>query len=618
MKRILVSADPFEARAALLDGDRLINVEFESASAEKLKGTVYRGRVTAIEPSLGAAFVDYGAAKDGFLPLDEVCERSLCELSGRKGAHPALRQGDHVLVQVSREPFGKKGATLTMHISLPGRFVVLTPFSDRTGISRRLQDTERARLKEVVSQLRVPENCGIIVRTVGESEPVSELQADLDMLARTWEEIRRKFRAASGVQEVHSEACLAVRFVRDYMTRDVKEVLVEDEPSYRELLRYMEQHMPQSRDMVRRYEGELPLFARYGVERQIETLWDERVPLPSGGSIVFGQTEALVAIDVNSGRLKQKDEESTAFKTNMEAAREIARQVVLRDLGGIMVVDFIDMEDQANRRAVEEELKKALAMDKARLTFGKIGDFGLLAFSRQRLRQSAESSAMVECPTCSGTGRVRSPALLAMSALRKVRELLARQRPGQRVAFVEVKAPVEVANFLNNRKRAALAECEERFDVLIDVVGDPQAAMTGVRISALPEVPPDRAALRGYDQNTQAPEPEPEPGLIGGLLRRLLGLGKENGSEANNGPGDAALDVAGAKPAPGPAARKAARPRAKSVAKGPTGAAEPPPAGSADGSDSDKEQPKKRRHRGGRGRRRREGGQGDVATSGEG
>ncbi len=495
-RRIVVAVDPYEARAALLEGDRLINVEIENAAVGKRKGNVYRGRVTAVEPSLDAAFVDYGAGKDGFLPFDEVANRSLTDLTGHSRANnrSGLNSGDWVLVQVTKEEVGKKGASLTMHVSLPGRFVVLMPFSDRTGVSRRLGGEERTRLKQIAQQLVLPEGFGCIVRTVGEDEQVAEIQGDLEHLLRAWYEIVDRFKAAKGTAEVHAESGLALRFVRDYMSNDVTEVLVEDDASFTELTRFVESRMPQRKGLVKRYTGELPLFVRYGVERQIDALLDNRVVLPSGGSIVIGQTEALVAIDVNSGRQKQRDIEDTAFKVNIEAARELARQCVLRDLGGIIVVDFIDMENEGHRRAVEDELKAAFAIDKARLTFTKIQEFGLLCFSRQRIRQAVDSGVTLPCPACSGSGRVRSPALLAMSALRKIRERLAMQ--GQRAAYLEVTVPVEVANFLNNRKREALAGLESRHEVMIDILGDSDALPDDIRVTVLGEVPSERATRR--------------------------------------------------------------------------------------------------------------------------
>lgn len=554
-KRILISTDPYEARAVLMEGDRLVNIEVESASAEKRKGHIYRGRVTAVEPSLEAAFVEYGprsgshggrgASKDGFLPFDEVATRSLTELTGHGRARnrSGLRVGDAVLVQVSKEEVGRKGATLTMYVSLPGRYVVLMPFSERTGVSRKLDGDERDRLRRIMRQIRIPEGFGVIMRTSGEmTESPEEVQADLDYLVHTWEGIVRRFREMKEPGEVYSEAGLAIRFVRDYLGPDVTEILVEDAGTHQELSRYLEAWMPHRHGILRRYDSEIPLFMRYGVERQIEALMGRRVTLPSGGSIVIGETEALVAIDVNSGRLKQRDAEGTALATNLEAAREVARQVVLRDLGGIIVVDFIDMESEAHRRRIEDELKAALARDKARLSFGRITDFGLLAFSRQRIRQAMDSGVNLPCPTCSGTGRLRSPSSLAMTALRRVRERLATLK--QKAAYVEVVVPVAVANFLNNRKREDLTALERRYGVLVDVTGDAAASPHDIRVNVLPEVPPDRTFLRTTEEappSAEDSEPGPdevardeaatgasrERSVLKGLLKKVFGLKDE-------------------------------------------------------------------------------------------
>ncbi|NOZ00913.1 MAG: Rne/Rng family ribonuclease [Deltaproteobacteria bacterium] len=538
-KRIVVSVDPYEARAALMEGDRLVNIEVESAASEKRKGSIYRGKVMAVEPSFEAAFVNYGKGKEGFLPFDEVCEKSLIELTGhgRGKGKAGVRVGDTVLVQVTKEEVGKKGAALSMHVSLPGRYVVLMPFDDRTGISRKLDQDERNRLRKVLRRLGLPEGFGVIVRTSGEStDSPEDLQLELDHLIKEWEQVVEKFKSGKEPAEIRADAGLAVRFIRDYLSSDVDEILVEDEYSMRELQRYMESCMPRRLPALKRFTDEIPLFLRYGVERQVEALLRRRVHLPSGGSIVVGETEALVAIDVNSGRLKRKGIEDTAFRTNIEAAREIARQVVLRDLGGIIVVDFIDMESETNRVKVADELKAAMAMDKARLTFGRISDFGLLAFSRQRIRQSVDSGVNLDCPTCSGTGRIRSSSSLAMSALRTVRERLATQ--SKKVAYVEVVVPVRVANFLNNRKREALVGLEKHHGVLVDVTGDSNSDVEGIRVNVLPEVPHDRTAIFYPDEEpeTEVPPPPPpssspkpednghEKGGFKNFLRMVLGI----------------------------------------------------------------------------------------------
>ena len=628
-RKVLISVDPYEARAALMDGDRLINVEVEGTSSVKRKGNIYRGRVTAVQGSLGAAFVDYGAHKDGFLPLEDVSNRSLVRFSGHpaSGGRTSLRVGEPVLVQVTKEEFGKKGATLTTYVSLPGRFVVLMPFSERTGVSRKLPGEERARLRQIASRLKVPEGFGFIVRTVGEEEDLPDLQADLDALVQEWRDIEKAFRERKTTGEIRTEISLARRFVRDYLTSDVSEIWVEDEVSHRELQEYLQRHMPDRLGILRRYQGTLPLFLKYGVESQIDALLQNRVSLASGGSIVIAQTEALVAIDVNSGRTRQADIEATALKTNLEAAREIARQLVLRDLGGIVVVDFIDMESEAHRRAVEQEMRSSLKADKARLTFTPIQEFGLLILTRQRLRQSVDSGITLPCPTCQGSGRVRSPSLQAMAALRRIRERLATSAAN--VAYVEVTVPLEVAHFLGNRKRDALLALERKFDVIIDVLGDPASRPDAFHLSALPDVPASRRALYGAEDDGEepsssleeasspAPVPDPEPvdrrlpeagrqrSFLKGLLTRVLGLGEEEeeaGSEAPPHREDARWTPTRGTAPSFPATRKEPAQEASATDPGgplPSGQPERPP--SSDSSSLSPSEPARRKRR----RRRR-------------
>jgi len=630
-RKVLVSVDPYEARAALMEGDRLINVEVEGTSSVKRKGNIYRGRVTSVQGSLGAAFVDYGAHKDGFLPLEDVSNKSLVRFSGhsKTGGRTSLRVGDPVLVQVTKEEFGKKGATLTTYVSLPGRFVVLMPFSDRTGVSRKLPGEERARLRQIASRLKVPEGFGFIVRTVGEEEDLQELQADLDALVEEWRTIEKAFQERKSPGEIHAEISLARRFVRDYLTSDVTEVWVEDEVSHRELSEYLQKHMPDRLGILRRYQGNVPLFLKYGVESQIDALLQNRVPLASGGSIVIAQTEALVAIDVNSGRTRQADIEATALKTNLEAAREIARQLILRDLGGIVVVDFIDMESEAHRRAVEQELRSSLKADKARLTFTPIQEFGLLILTRQRLRQSVDSGITLPCPTCQGSGRVRSPSLQAMAALRRIRERLATSAGN--VAYVEVTVPLEVAHFLGNRKREALLALERKFDVIIDVLGDPASRPDAFHLAAHADVPASRRALYGAedDEEASSPVPEdapaappvPEPDGAGrrspegsrqksflkGLLTRVLGLEEEE-EEVRSGPPTRREEIRWT-PAPtaipaAPAPRKAPPPAAPALPPKPEPPAPPDHPAAPDSARPSPEEPARRKRR----RRRRKAG----------
>lgn len=549
-RRIVISADPYEARAALLDGDLLTNLEIESAGSNRRRGNLYRGRVTTVEKSLDAAFVDYGTGKEGFLPLDEVNERSLIELSGKSSAangHVSLGAGDVILVQVAKEEVGKKGAALTMNVSNPGRFLVLMPFSSRTGVSRKLSGDDRLRLKDSLDHLNLPKGFGCIIRTVSDQSDETELQADLDHLVSQWKQIVSRFAEARKPGEIHEESSLALRFVRDYMDSDVDDVLVEDEVTWREINAYFDAVMPGRSSRLKRYSGDLPLFVKYNVDRQVEALLRNRVTLPSGGSIVIGQTEALTAIDVNSGRTKKGAIEDTAFKTNVEAAIEIARQVILRDIGGIIVVDFIDMESEGHRHDVEEALRKALSRDKARLTVSKIRDFGLLAFSRQRLRHTVEEGIMSACPACSGTGRIRAPGPLAMSILRRLRERIANMTGDPEM--VEVTVSIDVANFLNNRKREELMALEKRHGMTIEILGTPDVMPDDMQVTIHEDLPEDRQISRQRVESAEemtpppatvtttqrqgkqsdpapqaAPKPKQKPSLLRGLLARLLDI----------------------------------------------------------------------------------------------
>lgn len=546
-KKIVISADSYEARAALLDGDLLINLEIESAGSNRKKGNIYRGRVTTIEKGLDAAFVDYGTGKEGFLPLDEVNERSLIEITGKSPAasgHVNLGVGDVVLVQVAKEEVGKKGAALTMNISSPGRFLVLMPFSSRTGVSRRLAGDDRTRLKDALDRLSLPEGFGLIIRTASDQSMEKELQADLNHLLSQWKEILSRFNQARKPTEVHTESSLALRFIRDYMDAGVGEVMVEDQETWQELNAYFASVMPGWQSILSRYTGDLPLFVKFNVDRQVEALLKNKVLLPSGGSIVIGQTEALTAIDVNSGRTKKGAIEDTAFRTNLEAAVEIARQVILRDIGGIIVVDFIDMESEAHRKGVEDALRNALARDKAHLTVARIRDFGLLAFSRQRLRHTVEEGIMSACPACGGTGRIRAPGPLAMSIMRRLRERLANMT--SEAELVEVTVSVDVANFLNNRKRDELMALERKHGLAIEILGTTDVAAEDMQIRIHEDIPDDRQLARVRIESHEetgasapasareaqqagpaaqaAPPPKQKPSLLKGLIAKLLDL----------------------------------------------------------------------------------------------
>lgn len=468
-KKMLINVDADENRVAILEDGRLENLEIETNLNEQVKGNIFKGVVHKVEQSLQAAFVDYGVEKQGFLPLGEIHPRYWPKDAGSKPTiQDILQNRQELLVQVTRDEIGNKGATLTTYVSLPGRYLVLIPESEKTGISRKLSDEERARLKELVTDMSLPEGFGAIIRTAGTDRSLPELQLDLSYLTKVWEAIERRFKEQKGSGLVYEERSLAVRFMRDYFADDMEEVWIDDPEGHKELLEFVNLIMPQHASRVKLYQGRVPLFIKQGVEDQIEDVFARKVELPSGGSIVLDSTEALVAIDVNSGRVKGEDIEETAFTTNMEAAREIARQVVIRDLGGLVVIDFIDMKDRKRMRQVEQALREAFRNDKARRKFSRISEFGLLEMTRQRMKSTLTRTSFERCDHCGGQGLVRSAESAGMYLLRRIREISARGSVHQ----VIVRAPIPVANFMLNRKRPELQALEMDQKTLVEVWGD--------------------------------------------------------------------------------------------------------------------------------------------------
>jgi ribonuclease E len=470
-KRMLISVDADESRVAIVDRGRLANLEIETLANEEYKGNLYKGIVHKVEPSLQAAFVDFGVEKQGFLPFSEVHPRLYPEGVGKdKKAtiQEVLKPKQEVLVQVIRDEIGNKGATLTTYISIPGRSLVLMPESSKTGISRKIPDDERKRLKEILSGLELPEGFGVIVRTAGIECSEEELGRDLEYLTRMWDTIDGRFKTQKEAGLLFEERSLAIRAVRDYFTDEIEEVWLDNLKAYKEVMDFVAVLMPAHKEAVRLYRDAVPLFIRNGIEDQIEEVFSRRVPLQSGGSIVIDSTEALVAIDVNSGKVKGEDIEETAFITNMEAAEEIARQVIIRDLGGLVCIDFIDMTDRKRMRQVETALKEAFKHDKARRKFSRISEFGLLEMSRQRLKSTLLKSSFDRCPHCDGQGQVRSPDSSGMYLLRRIREVAANGRISQ----VVVRAPIPVANFVVNRKRRELYALEVQHSTTVEVYGD--------------------------------------------------------------------------------------------------------------------------------------------------
>lgn len=468
-----------ESRVGIVAEGVLVSFEIESFSREHLKGNIYRGVVHRVQPALDAAFVDIGADRDAFLPLDEVCFRNLAPAArdggnGGNGERRRLRiqdvvkPGDEILVQIAKEQFGNKPPTLSTFYSLPGRYLVLLPGSDDAGISRRIEGEERQRIRSLIEKLHPPEGFGIIVRTVaGFDQGVRELQRDLSYLQRLWESIQQAAQAKRAPALVYREHDLVLRNIRDYFTPDIDEIYVDNEEVFLRAQQFLRDVMPDKEQVLRLYQGDQPIFSHFNVEAQIESIYKRRVPLKSGGSIVIDGTEALTAIDVNSGRsTRGGSQEETAFKTNVEAANEIARQLRLRDLGGLIVIDFIDMRSPQHVSEVEKTLRHAMHEDKARHEVGRISHFGLLEVSRQRLRPAAAATSYVACTMCEGHGLVRTTESAALVALRKLHNRVAQGD----LAALKVSLPRDVAIYLLNNKREDLAQLERRYGTRIQVV----------------------------------------------------------------------------------------------------------------------------------------------------
>ncbi len=475
MKRMLINATQAEElRVAIVDGQNLYDIDIEQPSRDNKKSNIYKGRITRLEPSLEAAFVEYGADRHGFLPLKEI-SRDYFQAgvdSHKAGIKELLREGQEVVVQVDKEERGNKGAALTTFISLAGRYMVLMPNSPTAGgVSRRIEGDDRAELKRAMDALNIPDDMGVIIRTAGVGRDAEELQWDLDYLLSIWRAIAEAALSKPSPFLIYQESRLIVRALRDYMRSDVGEILVDTPEMYAEALEFVEQVMPHNKRKLKHYTDDTPLFNRFQIESQIESAYERTVRLPSGGALVIDQTEALTAIDVNSARAtKGGDIEETAFNTNLEAAEEVARQLRLRDLGGLVVIDFIDMSSSKHQRDVENKLQNALKYDRARVQLGRISRFGLMEMSRQRLRPSLGEASQIVCPTCEGHGRMRSIESLSLSIIRVAEEHAMKDNTGQ----VLVQVPVEIANFLLNEKRSALREIEQRHDAPIVIVADEQ------------------------------------------------------------------------------------------------------------------------------------------------
>jgi ribonuclease E len=475
-KMLINAVDPEECRVALLKGGHLENFSIETAMGEFTRGNVYKGVVTRVEPSLQAAFVDYGTDKNGFLPQHEIHSDYFMEKPGAdKGGRTILdliERGQELLVQVAKEPILNKGAMLTTYISLPGRYVVLMPGAKGTGVSRKIEDEkERERLKELVDSLEVPDGYATIVRTAGNQQKKREIAKDVRYLLRLWENVRKLAISKKGPGLLYKERHLAIRAVRDLFTSDVDEIVVDDKNVYKDVKEFMRIVSPKHTRAVRPYKDPQPMFTKYQVEEQIASIYASKVPLKSGGHIVISPTEALVAIDVNSGKATREGSmEKTAFATNLEAAPEIARQLRLRDLGGLIVVDFIDMRDRKHNQAIVKAMKEHMKPDKARVDIGMISKFGLMELSRQRISPSIEYGSFIPCPVCHGKGMVPSAERLAIEFMRQLRSEALKENAKN----VRGVVPVNVADYLLNRKRKELLEMEVGRAVTITIEGDPE------------------------------------------------------------------------------------------------------------------------------------------------
>ena len=578
MKRMLINATHAEElRVALVDGQRLYDLDIENRNRISTKSNIYKGRITRVEPSLEAAFVDFGAERHGFLPLKEIAREYFAggadDGQSRLKIRDLVREGQEIVVQVEKEERGSKGAALTTFISLAGRYMVLMPNNPRAGgISRRIEGDERIELRDALESLKLPEGMGVIIRTAGVGRSAEELQWDLDYLLHLWSSI-----AATADRRapflIFQESNVVIRAIRDYLRQDIDEVLIDSKDSLDKALEFIDLVMPNYRSRVKLYQDSMPLFNRYQIESQIETAFQREVKLPSGGAIVIDPTEAMVAIDINSARAtKGSDIEETALQTNLEAADEIARQLRLRDMGGLIVIDFIDMSSARNQKEVENRLRTALEPDRARIQTGRISRFGLMEMSRQRLRPSLEETSSVVCPRCSGQGSIRDTKSLALSVLRLMQEEAGKDRSAQIRAIV----PVDIASYLLNEKRRAIIEMEQRNRIRVLIIPNPnmetphfevqrlrddntllQTDEDSFALIPLPPEPMDPAALaappaklpvaavqgispmKPAPQPAAAPAPAPapaqapveiavqakKPGIVGSLLRRLFGGG---------------------------------------------------------------------------------------------
>lgn len=535
---MLVNVHEDETRIASTEDNILVGLHIQQTSRERKVGNIFRGKVVKVNPSFQAAFIDYGESRNGFLSISDV-NFNLHKPKENDGSRPkiqsVLREGQPVMVQIIKEGMSNKGSAMTTFVSLAGRYLVISPHSDRSGVSRKIEDPDtRTRLKEMMNALGGKDNLGIIVRTAGTDRPVTDLKKDLDVLRKEWKTIQGKFDNLKRPGQIHQEPSPIVRVLRDYFTPDVQEVWVDDAEGFQEALNYFKSTLPRYQKRLKLYVGDKSLFSAYHIEGQIEDLDSSRVPLPSGGSLVIESTEALVSVDVNSGRSNQEsDIEDTALRTNLEATSEIARQLRLRNLGGLIVLDYIDMYQAKNRQKVEKALADALKDDKARTTLGTISQFGMLELSRQRIDMELSHGLRVQCPHCGGTGHIPTINTSANNVLRKLRELAAKGKYSE----IHGELPLESANFLLNEKREALRDLELEFDVLLKLIVNPELA-PGSPISLHGKTAGDREEdIVEVAEVSESRVESRENGDSGGRKRRRRRRGKgprENGDHEDH------------------------------------------------------------------------------------
>jgi ribonuclease E len=509
MKRMLFNAtQPEELRVAIVDGQKLIDLDIESAGKEQRKSNIYKAVITRLEPSLEAAFVEYGGERHGFLPFKEISRSYFKENAdpARVRVQDALREGQELIVQVDKDERGTKGAALTTYISLAGRYLVLMPNNPRGGgVSRRIEGEDRAELRDVMAQLSIPSGMSIIARTAGIGRSEEELQWDLNYLLQLWRAIEDASSSQSGAFLIYQESSLVIRAIRDYFHQEIGEILIDTESIYEQACQFMSHVMPANVNRVKLYRDDVPLFSRFQIEHQIETAYSRQVTLPSGGAIVIDHTEALVSVDVNSARATRgSDIEQTALNTNLEAAEEIARQLRLRDLGGLVVIDFIDMEIARNQREVENRLHDALRYDRARVQMGKISRFGLLELSRQRLRPSLGESSYISCPRCHGTGHIRGTDSSALHILRIIQE----EAMKENTAVLHAQVPVDVATYLLNEKRAEIHAIEARLKVSVVLIPNIHLETPNYNITRLRHDDVKLGEIQTSYQMVEKPAPE--------------------------------------------------------------------------------------------------------------